>query len=102
VLGDSARADLAAARVTITDPLLPRVWRVLVDVAGAERAPAEPSASCPLRADGFWFDSIDYLNAILACEQAFGITFELDSDFDSSRLRTVGDLVELVRGRGGT
>jgi acyl carrier protein len=51
--------------------------------------------------NGFWFDSIDFLDAVLACEQAFGITFDPETDFDGSRLRTVGDLIELVRERGG-
>jgi len=83
------------------DPLLQRVWEVLARVAGAERAPAVPSAACPLGLNGFWFDSIDYVDAILACEDTFGITFELEADFDSATLRTVGDLVKLVRERGG-
>ena len=87
---------------TVDDPLLPRVWKILAARAGAGRVPAVPSAACPLGSNGFWFDSIDFMDAILACEEAFGITFELEPDFDASRLRTVGDLVELVRDRGGT
>jgi len=42
------------------------------------------------------------MDAILACEDVFGIRFEPETDFDASRLRTVGDLVGLVRDRGGT
>lgn len=83
------------------DPLLPRVWQTLAAVAGPERTPPEPNAACPLGSNGFWFDSIDFLDAVLACEKAFGVTFEPDIDFDTSRLRTVGDLVDLVRRRGG-
>jgi hypothetical protein len=77
------------------------VWAALVSVAGADRVTGEPGADCPLGPNGFWLDSIDLMDAIIACEDAFGITFALDTDFDASRLRTVGDLVNLVRERGG-
>jgi len=87
--------------VTAPDPLLARVWKTLADVAGAGRVPAAASASCPLGPNGFWLDSIDLMDAVLACEEAFGIRFEPETDFDASRLRTVADLVELVRARGG-
>jgi acyl carrier protein len=87
--------------MTMVDPVLQSVWEVLARIAGAERVPAEPSTACPLGLNGFWFDSIDYMDAISACEETFGITFELETDFDISRLRTVGDLVKLVRDRGG-
>lgn len=83
------------------DPVLVRVWQTLADVAGPERTPAGPSAACPIGSNGFWFDSIDFLDAVLACEKAFGIAFDPETDFDTSRLRTVGDLVDLVRQRGG-
>ena len=83
------------------DDLLPRVWGALARVAGPDRVPAGPRADCPLGTDGFWFDSIDFMDAIFACEETFGIAFELDTDFDTSRIRTVGDLVDLVRDRGG-
>jgi hypothetical protein len=77
------------------------VWKALADVAGAGRVPAAASAACPLGPNGFWFDSIDLMDAILACEEVFGIRFEPETDFDAARLRTVGDLVQLVRDRGG-
>lgn len=87
--------------MTAGDPLLARVWETLAAVAGRDRVSSGPSAACPLGRGGFWFDSIDLLDAILACEKAFDIAFEIDTDFDASRLRTVGDLVSLVRDRGG-
>jgi len=87
--------------VTAEDPLLPRVWRALAGIVGAERVPAEQRADVPLGSNGFWLDSIDFMDAILACEEVFGICFNLETDFDTSRLRTVGDLVTLVRDRGG-
>jgi acyl carrier protein len=87
--------------VSAGDPLFPRVWKTLAEVARADRVPREPSAACPLGVNGFWFDSIDFMDAILACEDAFGITFDLETDFDASRLCTVADLVRLVRERGG-
>lgn len=87
--------------MTPEDSILPRVWATLVAVAGADRVTGEPRADCPLGSNGFWLDSIDLMDAIIACEEAFGITFALDTDFDASRVRTVGDLVSLVKARGG-
>lgn len=87
--------------MTAPDPVLLRVWKTLADLVGPERAPDGPSAACPLGPGGFWLDSIDFFDAVLACEDAFGITLELETDFDTSQLRTVGDLVALVRNRGG-
>jgi hypothetical protein len=98
---DPAGALGALDRVTAADPLLLRVWKALADVAGAHRVPPAVNASCPLGPNGFWFDSIDLMDAILACEEVFGIRFDPEADFDASRLRTVGDLIELVRDRGG-
>jgi acyl carrier protein len=73
--------------------------RAIIDrIAGAERRPADVNPDTRL-VDGFWLDSVEMLEVLLACEQEFGIVFAETGDLDDVRLDTIGSLVDLIRGR---
>ena len=53
-------------RMTV-DPILERVQALVTEVAGPERAPADADPDTPLGDSGYWLDSVDVLEVILAC-----------------------------------
>lgn len=80
------------------DILLPRVLAIVERVAGRDRTPADAGPDTPL-ADGFWLDSVETLDVIVACESDFGIVFDAAGDFGDETFRTLGTLTDLVRRR---
>jgi acyl carrier protein len=83
------------------DPILERVSEILAEIAGPTRTPADAGADTPLGEGGFWLDSLDLFEAILACEQAFGTPIDAGSDVSPDALRTVGSLANLIRATKG-
>jgi len=84
----------------VTPDLLRRVQDLVARRAGPTRTPPDASPDTPLGADGFWLDSLDLVEVVVACEQEFGVTFEGESDLTESALRTVRTLAELIRAKG--
>lgn len=80
---------------------LARVLALAVRIAGPSRTPAGAGPDSPLGDDGFWLDSIALLELTLACEEAFGITFDPGRDLTRHTLRTVGTLTALIEARAG-
>jgi len=78
-------------------PTLDAVHAVVARVAGAHRSPAAPGPDTRLTDGGYWLDSVHLLEAIIACEDAFGVVFDPATDFTDDNLRTVGTLCDLVR-----
>ena len=65
------------------DSVLARVRRVVVRTAGATRTPPDPGPDTPLGEAGFWLDSVDLVEVIVACEEEFGVTFDGETNRDS-------------------
>ncbi len=74
------------------------VLAIVQRVAGPGRTPDGAGADTRL-ADGFWLDSMEMLDVVLACEQHFGIVFEEGRDLTPASLATVGHLAAAVCAR---
>jgi len=83
----------------MTSPTLERVLSIVSGVAGAHRSPPGAGRETPLTDGGFWLDSVELLEIVLACEEAFGIVFDSTADLTDESLSTVGSLVELIQAR---
>ena len=83
------------------DPLLAATRAIIEQVIGPARTPPDAGPDTPL-GDGFWMDSAELLEVILACERAFGIELDETSDVEWSELETLGALVGLIRARQAT
>jgi acyl carrier protein len=79
------------------DGILERVQAIVTGIAGADRTPPDVGPDTPLGEDGFWLDSVDMLEVLLACEQEFGTSFK--SGLASETLTTVRSLAEAIRTR---
>jgi acyl carrier protein len=76
-----------------------RLKAILREVAGPGRTPPALGAETPLRAGGFWFDSVALLELIVAVETEFGVDFDPATDFGDAALRTVGSLTAVIERR---
>lgn len=83
------------------DSVLARVHRVVVRTAGATRTPPDPGPDTPLGEAGFWLDSVELVEVIVACEEEFGVTFDGETDLTPETLATVRSLAALIRSKGG-
>lgn len=82
----------------MSDALLARTRAIVERVAGAPRTPPLVTRETRL-ADGFWLDSIEMLDVVIACEAEFGIVFSEQGDLDVSSLDTIGSLVDVIAKR---
>ena len=83
----------------MTEPTVDQVLSVVSRVAGHHRSPADAGPDTPLTEGGFWLDSVHILEAIIACEDTFGVVFDTASDFSDRTLLTVGTLCDLIRAK---
>jgi acyl carrier protein len=81
-----------------TDPWIDRTRAVIARVVGTSRVAADSGAETRLT-DGYWLDSVELLEVLIACEQEFGIVFEETRDFAEGSLVTLGSLATLIRTR---
>jgi len=84
----------------MTDSILDRVQRLVAQAAGDARIPADAGPDTPLGEDGFWLDSVDLVEVIVACEGEFGVAFDGETDLTPESLRTVRSLATLIRSKG--
>lgn len=71
--------------------------RVIVEqVAGSRRIPAQVGPETRLSEGGFWLDSVELLQVIVACEERFGIVFDANQDLTPDALETLATLTALV------
>jgi len=77
-----------------------RVRQVVARVAGPERTPSDAGPDTPLGAGGFWLDSVDLVEVIVACEEEFAVTFDGESDLTAEALSTVRSLADLILSKG--
>mgnify|MGYP001325752158 CR=1 FL=1 len=81
------------------EPTLEAVQAVVTSIAGAHRSPAGAGPDTPLTEGGFWLDSVHLLEVFIACEDAFGVVFDPETDFTDQTLMTVRTLFDLVRAK---
>ncbi len=84
--------------MTTQDQLLTKIRAVIEQVAGADRTPAGCTADTPL-GDGFWLDSVELVEVLVACELEFGIVLDDAASVDEGAFGTLGSLAELIRSR---
>jgi acyl carrier protein len=75
------------------------VLEIVLEIAGPNRKPADPGEGTRLSGGGFWLDSIDLLELMLACDRAFGPVFGARPGPGMAHVETVGDLVTLIEER---
>jgi len=80
----------------MTDTTLPRVLAIVSGVAGPGRTPPGAGPETALAEPGYWLDSVDVLEVVLACEHEFGIVLADPADLTSETLASVGSLAELI------
>ncbi len=78
------------------DAVLRRVDTIVARVAGPARLPRDPTPETPLGEGGYWLDSVDLLEVIVACEQEFGMTFDTNDDLSEKSLSTVRTLTDTI------
>jgi acyl carrier protein len=82
----------------MSDHILARTRAIVERVAGAHRTPPVVTRDTKL-ADGFWLDSVEMLDVVIACETEFGFVFSEHGDLDVSALDTLGSLVDVIARR---
>jgi acyl carrier protein len=78
--------------MTAPEAVLRDVQVIVHRVAGPSRTPADAGPDTRL-ADGFWLDSMEMLEVVIACEQHFGIVFEEGRDLTPATLASVRHVV---------
>jgi acyl carrier protein len=82
--------------VTSPGALIEAMRALVTRVAGPSRAPVESGPATPLSEGGFWLDSVELLEVVVACESEFDITFDATRDFAGDAFETLGTLAALV------
>ena len=83
----------------IADTVVERVQAIVCGIVGPHRTPVDAGPRTSLGEGGFWLDSIDLLEVIIACESEFGIVFDSATDLTKRTLSTLGSLADLVRNK---
>jgi len=65
----------------MTDAVLPRVLSVVSRIAGPGRTPPDAGPGTGLSGPGYWLDSVDLLEVVLACEREF-VPFNLSTLYE--------------------
>jgi acyl carrier protein len=84
--------------VSARDPVLDAIRALVERVAGPSRTPAHAGPDTRLT-EGYWLDSVELLEVLIACETEFGIAFHDTQDFESGALDTLGTFTHLVRSK---
>jgi acyl carrier protein len=72
----------------MTDAVLRRVEAIVRAVAGERRIPADANPDTPLGDDGYWLDSVEVLEVILACEQEFATRLDQEPDLGANAFKS--------------
>ena len=73
-----------------------RVLRRVMQVAGPARTPPDAGPDTPLGDGGFWLDSVDLVELVVACELEFSLNFQGETDITEDALATARTLAELI------
>ena len=87
--------------VSARDPVLDATRALVERIAGPGRIPPDAGLETRL-GDGYWLDSIELLEVLVACESEFGIVFDEARDLDAGSLETLGTLTALIRSKQPT
>jgi len=68
--------------------------------AGPTRTPPGAGPDTPLGGGGFWLDSVDLVEVIVACETEFAVTFDGETDLTMEALGTARTLADLILSKG--
>jgi acyl carrier protein len=81
------------------DATLASIRVIVEEVAGSRRIPAQVGPETRLSEGGFWLDSVELLQVVVACEERFGIVFDANQDLTPEPLETLATLTALVRAK---
>jgi acyl carrier protein len=76
-----------------------RVQSIVTGIAGPDRCPADAGPDTPLGDGGFWLDSVALVEVVIACEAAFDVVFDPETDFTDQALASVSTLAAVVQAR---
>jgi len=79
------------------DPILDRVLAIVARVSGPGRTPPDAGPDTPLGDEGFWLDSLDLLEVVVACENEFGTVLDQASGLTAKALESVRNLAQVIR-----
>ncbi len=85
----------------VTDALFERVRAIVTAVAGPLRFPHTVTGETPRWDGGFWLDSVELLEVVLACQQEFPPKPDAGAALDPEALRTLGALAAFIRNTRG-
>jgi acyl carrier protein len=85
--------------VTPPAPLFEAIRTLVGRIAGPGRTPTDSGPETPLSEAGFWLDSVELLEIVVACEEEFGITFDATQDFAGETFKTLGTLAALIHAK---
>jgi acyl carrier protein len=75
---------------------LSRLVSILKEVAGPDRTPTRVEPETSINEGGFWLDSADFLEVVLACEEAFSVDIDPSSVLADGAALTVERLMDAV------
>jgi acyl carrier protein len=85
--------------MTARDSLLHTIRAIVERVAGPSRTPPHSGPGTALSEGGYWLDSVELLEVVVACESEFSIAFDPRRDLNRETVATLGTLTELVRAK---
>jgi acyl carrier protein len=81
------------------DAILSETLAILSRIAASIRTPADVGPATPLTDGGFWLDSVEILEVVVACEERFGVVFDAEMDLTTETLKTVENLAAVIRAK---
>ena len=73
-----------------------RVSALVAAVAGPDRMPPGAGPDTPLGDDGYWLDSVDVFEVILAAEAEFGVALGDEDELTDESLTSIRTLSEAI------
>ena len=79
------------------DSILDRVLAIVARISGPARTPPDAGPDTPLGEEGYWLDSLELLDVIVACENEFGTTLDEASGLGADALESARTLARVIR-----
>ena len=76
--------------------IVARLQKVVAGIAGPTKTPPDAGPDTLLGDGGFWLDSVDLVEVVVACESEFAVTFEGETDLTREALHSVRTLADLI------
>ena len=94
---DGSEPHAALGDIDPAGPTLEQVAAIVARIAEPQHGSVVAGPDTPLTDGGFWLDSVQLLETIIACEDTFGVIFDPETDLTDESLRTIQTLFDLVR-----